>query len=261
MKNKTAVFSWFQDQVDKRDETFQLLERHQIDRIYQLFKHDISVESAQYFLKSAQAYKKDVYLLAGEAEWALEKHRQEIGHYIEWAAQFNPLIRGLVLDIEPHTLEEFKANSKIIMKSFTENLQYAYSLAKSYQLKVILCLPYYFDQLGFYAEVETIIAEALDELAIINYYRGKEVEHLRFEAELSLKYNKPIQTIYELQLPGKYGLTNQNTYYNQGLEALYRNYKNLKAAYGSQTISLSLHEFKSFKELTNRKDYGSAESI
>lgn len=239
MKNKTSVFSWFQDQVDKRDETFQLLERHQIDRIYQLFKHDISVESAQYFLKSAQAYKKDVYLLAGEAEWALEKYRQEIGHYIEWAAQFNPLIRGIVLDIEPHTLEEFKANSKIIMKSFTENLKYAYSLAKSYQLKVILCLPYYFDQLGFYAEVE----------------------HLRFEAKLSLKYNKPIQTIYELQPPGKYGLTNQNTYYNQGLEVLYRNYKNLKAAYGSQTISLSLHEFKTFKELTNRKDYEGAEFI
>lgn len=49
MKNKTSIFSWFPEQVDKSEETFELMDRYQIDRIYQLFKHDISMETAQVF--------------------------------------------------------------------------------------------------------------------------------------------------------------------------------------------------------------------
>lgn len=191
--------------------------------------------------------------MAGEPEWALEKHRQQIVQHIEWTAHFQPLIKGIVLDIEPHNLEGFKENSTRIIKSLTENLRYAYSIAKDYQLEVIICLPYYYDNFGFYTELEKIIAYAVDELAIMNYYRGKEIEHLRVEAELSLKFKKGVQTIYELQPPGTYGLTDQNTYYNKGLEAVYRNYKTLSAAYPDQSITLSFHEFKFFKELSSRE--------
>ena len=36
----------------------------------------------------------------------------------------------------------------------------------------------------------------------MNYYRGKEAEHLRTEAELACRYGKRLLTIYELQPPG-----------------------------------------------------------
>lgn len=172
---------------------------------------------------------------------------------IEKASQYQPFLQGIVLDIEPHTLKEFKENPKAVMTSFVKCLKVTYAFAKQKSLTVIVCLPYYYDTLGFTAELETIIRKAADEVAVMNYYRDKEIEHIQTEAKLCSRYGKPIHTIYELQPPGKHGLTDQNTYYNQGLQAVSKNFKKIQAVYTKQDIRHSFHEYRFFKELAERE--------
>lgn len=252
MKNNTSIFSWFKEQLHHPEATFELLKCYEISRIYQSIAKDDSKEAVMQFLETAKKYNIEVYILAGEVEWAYEMYQQEIIHFIEEASLYYPLIKGVVLDIEPHSLEDFPQDGQMILRSFAKNLQKAYLLTQSYQLEMVVCLPYYYDTMGYEMELETIIAHGLDEVAIMNYYREKELEHMEFEVALSQKYHKKIQTIYELQAPDKYGLTDKNTYYNYGIQAVYKSYKKITEKIPYKEVGLSFHEFQSFKELTSK---------
>lgn len=110
------------------------------------------------------------------------------------------------------------------------------------------------DTLGFTAELERIIRDASDAVAVMNCFRGKEKEHMRTEAQISLKDRKSIITIYELQPPGKHGLSDQNTYYHQGIPAAYQNYRQVKQAYPHQEVDIAFHEYTYYELLRNRGD-------
>lgn len=257
--HQTSVFSWFDEPLIDPQASLNFLNNSDIDSLYQYFYEDdfddpSKRQQLEDLLILSNKAKKDVYLLNGEAEWALDAEATHLIQYIHKIHDFQvnqedtPFIRGVVIDIEPHTLDEFQNNSDAIMQSFTQGLKQAYQVAHGYDLKVIVCLPYYLDTEGYLTELETIIAEAADEVAIMNYYRDLEIEHIETEVALSVKYNKAIQTIYELQPAGSHGLTEMNTYYLLGLTELYNNFEQLFAHY-HQDIHLSYHELRSLIEL------------
>ena len=139
------------------------------------------------------------------------------------------------------------------MDSFVAGMKTAYDRAKGYGLEVIVCMPYYFDSKGFERELETLIRSCCDKAAVMNYYRGKEIEHVETEAALAEKYNKELLSIYELKAPGTHGLTEKNTYYEEGLEAVEENFLQLKDAYPDQTIAMALHDFEALEEVLGRE--------
>lgn len=249
-----SIFSWRQNELHHPATTLTLLDRYHIDNIYQYVSPNDPHQKILSFLQQAKIQQKQVFFLTGEPGWALDEQAVEIIRYFKWAQQYHSLIKGIVLDIEPHTLKEFKENPKKTMGSFVKSLKGAYAFAQKMPLKMIVCLPYYLDTLGFTAELEDIIRTGTDEVAIMNYYRGKEIEHLKTEVTLSLQFGKPIHTIYELQPPGKHGLTDQNTYYNQGLQAVAKNYNEVTGAYPKAGIRLSFHEYRFYKELAEREE-------
>lgn len=257
--HQTSVFSWFEEPLVDPKSSLNLLGQSDIDSLYQYFYVDdfddpTKRQQLEKLLGHSKIAKKDVYLLNGEAEWALDAEATHLIQYIHKIHDFQSkqedasFIRGIVIDIEPHTLDEFQNNSDAIMQSFTQGLKRAYQVAHGYDLKVIVCLPYYLDTEGYLTELETIIAEAADEVAIMNYYRGLEIEHIETEVALSVKYNKAIQTIYELQPAGSHGLTEMNTYHHLGLLAVSDNFEQLHAHY-DYDIHLSYHEFNTLVEL------------
>ena len=257
--HQTSVFSWFEEPLVDPKSSLNLLGQSDIDSLYQYFYVDdfddpTKRQQLEKLLRHSKIAKKDVYLLNGEAEWALDAEATHLIQYIHKIHDFQSkqedasFIRGIVIDIEPHTLDEFQNNSDAIMQSFTQGLKRAYQVAHGYDLKVIVCLPYYLDTEGYLTELETIIAEAADEVAIMNYYRGLEIEHIETEVALSVKYNKAIQTIYELQPAGSHGLTEMNTYHHLGLLAVSDNFEQLHAHY-DYDIHLSYHEFNTLVEL------------
>lgn len=255
---EAAVYSWYDQQVENVDHTVEALGTHDIDSIYQFVssKHlsdDQFVIQLNQFVNQVNEANKQVYFLNGEAEWALVEEKNELITYVKEVIEYKEAghqVQGVVLDIEPQSLEKYQDDPKAVWGTLGDNLKEVFDLTKAANMELIVCLPYYLDTEGFDEELEAIIAEASDEVAIMNYYRGKEIDHIANEVRVSKQYDKSIQMVYELQKVGIADLTAQNTYHDEGLAAMIENFKALTNYYGNQEIHLGIHEFNSLLELT-----------
>lgn len=255
-KSNLSVFSWYQDQLRQPSSTFSKMNSWGIGTIFQYLSLDESPDDITAFLKSAQANNKKVYFLTGQPEWGLDIQANQIKHFIKEISCYNTTnlpqtpLEGIVIDVEPYLLDEFKVDSKMTMSIFTQSMVEAYKYANQRQLKVIICIPYYFDTMGFNEELEQLIRDASDSIAVMNYYRNKEIQHIETEANLSRRYNKPIITIYELQPADQHTIIDMNTYNQLGVPVVYNNLKQVVNAYKGQDLYGSFHEFKTLVQLT-----------
>lgn len=251
-KPASSVFSWFASELLHPDRTFKQLDEWDIQTIYQFIPYQANDDEViHHFLQTAEHYKKEVYFLTGEPEWALDPEATELIAYIEriQTSQYeNGPLQGVVIDVEPQSLAEFQENPSRVLETFVKGMTNAYQVAKQAGLTVILCLPNSYDTLGFEYELEQLISEATDQVAIMNYHRGQEIVRIETEAKLSLRHNKPLINIYEMQAAGQFGLHEANTYDGHGFKAVIDNFKQLERAYPKHNLSLSFHEFRSLKE-------------
>lgn len=244
MNNKKSVFSWFASELKNPESVFTLMKQYKVDAVFQHVAPTDTPLAIERYLEIASHYKKGVYLLAGEPEWAL--YPAKLVAAIQKAGPF----AGIVVDVEPYLLEEFNREPKKVMATFVASMRKAYQVAKAKRLAFVLCVPYFYDTLGFEQELEELARDCCDGLMVMNYYRGKELEHIQREAQLCRKYGKTLSTIYELQPPGMHDLKDENTYYNVGIESAYNNFNKLKQAIPK--TGLSFHEFRYFKELSQK---------
>ena len=259
---QAAVYSWYDQQVENVDHTVEVMGTQDIDSIYQFVssKHlsdDQFVIQLNQFVNQVNEANKQVYFLNGEAEWALVEEKNELITYVKEVIEYKEAghpVQGFVLDIEPQSLEAYQDDPKAVWGTLVDNLKEVYGLTRAANMELIVCLPYYLDTEGFDEELEAIIAEASDEVAIMNYYRGKEIDHIAKEVRVSKQYDKSIQTVYELQQVGIADLTARNTYHDEGLSAMIENFKALTNYYGNQEIHLGIHEFNSLLELTDLEE-------
>ena len=162
------------------------------------------------------------------------------------------LLAGIVLDVEPYTLDQWDENPGKVMDSYVSGMKRAYALAQEYDLEVIACVPWHYDNKGLTAGLEELIQYGCDSVAVMNYYRGSEVQNIAAEAALARKHGKGIITIYELQKADGRGILEVNTYYQSGLKALEESYISVKQAYPDQPVSIAYHDYKALREVLNR---------
>lgn len=255
-----ALFSW-KDYVvlEGQTELFDVMRELKLNTVYQSFSKRNNKEDILAFLEEASNNKIDVYFLAGSPEWALEEEAESMCYNIDKIIEINKdisrdkHIKGILFDIEPYLLEEWNnENSEEIMKHFVKNMEIAYKKANDMGMEVIVCIPYFYDDFELSNYVENLISSACDKVAIMNYYQGKEYENIQMEVEIIKKYEKSLINIYELQPPGKYGLIDRNTYYEEGIEAVEKNFKELQKYFSGQDISIAFHEYEALKEVMER---------
>ena len=194
MVKTISVFSWFDTPLQYPEKICSLLNKYKITHLYQMVSPKLTSQQIQYFLKVATNYQLTVYFLIGEAEWALDPESTEAVRLLDGYKAYSGNVEGVVVDIEPYLLSAFKKSPKEVMRSFVQTLEVIYKKAKQLQLKVIVCLPYFFDTIGFDLEIDRIIGQYSDTVAIMNYYRDHEMKHIQTEAKLASKYRKPIPT-------------------------------------------------------------------
>jgi hypothetical protein len=257
-----ALFSWKSSEVlEGRTELLKTMKELKLNTVYQSFSEDLLEEDISVFLEEANDKNIDVYLLEGDPEWALEKKAESMCLQVEKAINIKKLagedykIKGILLDVEPYLLEQWekKKQRKEIMDGFIENMKIAYEKARNNGLEVIACIPYYYDDWEFSNHVEALIVSGCDQLAVMNYYQGKEYEHIEKEAKLLEKYNKNLINIYEMQSPGKHGLIDKNTYYEEGIASVEENFIALKKALEDQQVSIALHDYEALKEVISHE--------
>lgn len=258
-----GLFSWDAVVVQQEPEALlALMAQHGLSELYQTFPSDAKAEDLEPFLAQAARQGVTVYVLAGQADWGREADgaslREELARVAQWnrALPEESRFAGVMCDTEPYLLAEWdeEENRAGLMQRFVQGYRAAYAQACEDQLQLLACIPYFFDSHGFTEELRLLTAEGCSGLAVMNYYRDSEIEHLRTEAALAKQYGKRILTIYELQAPGTHDLTEQNTYYHAGLEAVAENYLALRKAFWPQRVDYALHYYPLLRELTQREE-------
>lgn len=148
MVKTISVFSWFDTPLQYPEKICSLLNKYKITHLYQMVSPKLTSQQIQYFLKVATNYQLTVYFLVGEAEWALDPEAIEAVRLLDGYKAYSGNVEGVVVDIEPYLLSAFKKSPKEVMRSFVQTLEVIYKKTKQHQLKVIVCLPYFFDTMG-----------------------------------------------------------------------------------------------------------------
>lgn len=249
-----ALFSWDGAAVEEPERIFRVMQAQELNTVYQSFPRDLKRESLVAFFEEAEKRGYEVYYLTGDPRWALPEGEDGFYTAIDRAVEMNESLqgkklRGILFDVEPYTLKEWKEDAQALMASYVEAVRGAYAEAQKCGLQLILCIPYFYDSQGFAKELQTLIRDGCDQVAVMNYYRGKEKEHLETEAFWAEKYEKELITIYEFQPPGVHGLTEKNTYYHEGPEAARDQFELLRQAFPKLKLSLALHDFTALEEV------------
>lgn len=256
-KDERGLFSWENSEIVNKDtEIFKVMKKFQLNTLYQAFSKELHKEDGIAFLERASSENVGVYLLAGDPEWALQKDGKSACFSVEEALELNNWVKedqgfkGIIFDVEPYLSTMWcKQNYQEIMDCFVKGMKVAYKKAHSSGLEMIICVPYYYDNIRLSGHLKDLIRFCSDGIAVMNYYQGKEYKHIKLESELTNRYKKSLINIYELQAPGKHGLTDKNTYYGEGIEAVEINFEELKKKLNIQDISIALHEYDALREV------------
>lgn len=252
-----GLFSWKGSEVlEGRAQLYETMKELRLNTIYQSFPEDLQEKDILNFMREATDKKISVYLLTGDPQWALEDHGETMLSEVEKVVNINKSlkkserIKGVLFDVEPYLLDEWdKQSQEKIMNGLVENMKKAYEKAHENGVEVIACIPYFYDDFGFSQKVEELIKSSCDSLAVMNYYQGKEQKHIENEEALTNKYGKKLINIYEMQAPGKHGLIDKNTYYEEGLNSVEENFIELKKSFNGRNISIAFHDYAALKEI------------
>lgn len=255
-----GLFSWSSPDVFHDKESFlKTIQKNGITSLYQGFSRTVEKEALKDFVKSMKKENIKVYWLAGTPEWSLASKRESLLSYIDEVIQTNKSLpkssrlQGIVLDIEPYLLPTWESEAKVIMSSYVESMKEAYDRISQSKLELILCIPYHFDTTGFEQEVEELIAYGCDTVAVMNYFKEKEQEHLFTEMSFAKKHKKNIIQIYELKKPGTHDLTDKTSYYQEGVQAVQQSFDRLSEYYSYDKFYFAYHDYKALKEVANHE--------
>ena len=245
-----AMYSWDHDFIypEKEELLEKVMELTDCNIIYQEFEPDADASDVTDFLKRRTERGQKVYYLCGNADWAVEDGAVSMIHEAERAAFYDEAageygFAGIQYDVEPYCLLDFDDNAVEYMKKYVENSKLAYKAAHDLNLSVEICIPYWWESAyGFNDELEDLIANACDSVAVMNYYKeGTEAEHIEDEVSLCRKYGKRIVNITETIPPGLHDLTESNTYYNDGLDAIETMWASLDEHFDYDGLGFAFH--------------------
>ena len=110
-------------------------------------------------------------------------------------------------------------------------------------LPIYVCMPFWLEE-----ELQEQIIKEVDGVVVMNYSKGNERLNIQKAIETAEKYGKVILTAYELQPVGEYGLEEYNTYHDDGLDAVEKNYEE---QFGGTDVGIAFHNLNMMRELTN----------
>ncbi|MGD6943532.1 hypothetical protein ACQCT6_16045 [Cytobacillus gottheilii] len=249
-KKTSTLFSW-----SIENKTEKLIGHYQkplnINRVFQYINpNEFNDGTLTAFIRERAKQNVSVYAMDGGYYWGTTDYGyDEMTNFVDQVAEFNAkqdeemAIKGIVFDVEHAQDENWKENEIQIMKHFTDNMIKAYEYASNKGLVVVVCITYWYDE-NHLAELRRLIKDGSDEIAVMNYYRGKEIDHIKTEVEIAKEYNKPIMTIFEFDKPDGKGIFDQNSYYEQGPEAAQTVFEEMDEYFNYDGLTAGWHQLR-----------------
>lgn len=254
-----SIFSWSSSQLDPSEfeSVSELLKMNRINQIYQSFSENSIVNaSASDFIKNMKINNIDTFYLSGDPSWATERRNRSMRAKIDLIYEYNKKVdsnsqfSGIVFDVEPYLLSDWKEDTDRVMEKFLSNMIDTYEYAKQFDISVIICIPYWFDN-NYYDILERLISGACDKVAVMNYARNKEIKNIANEVNIAKEYKKQIVCITEIQPPSGTSIPDSITYYNYGLNVIWRMWNQVYSYFDYDDLSFSYHQYKQLKEFIN----------
>ncbi|MBE6160909.1 MAG: hypothetical protein E7158_01635 [Firmicutes bacterium] len=170
-------------------------------------------------------------------------------------------IKGITIDSEFHTLDNFRNMSNeeqvAVFNSYVNAMKEAYVYAQNFGLEFVVCIPVWLDRLDINI-LDSLIKEGCDYVQLMNYTKSNMIESIQEEVEIAKKYNKKIENIAELQAPGNHGVTNEISFYNDGIELCNNKFIEIDNYYNYSFLTFSYHYYKpliDMMEIDNNNRY------
>lgn len=247
--NKSStLFSW------AIDDTEELIYKYQkplkINRVFQyIYPDEFTSGSLDKYLFEMNKRNVSVYAMDGGYYWGTTDYGyEEFTSFVDQVGKYNSIndelqIEGIVLDVEPAQDQDWKHNEDGLMKQYVDNMIKAYQYASSKNLKVVVCITYWYDE-KHGAELRRLIEQGCDEVAVMNYCRGKEINLIETEVSIAKEYNKPIINIFEFDKPDNEAVFDQNTYYHQGPYVAQEVFKEVDEYFNYRGLTAGWHQLR-----------------
>lgn len=261
---QTSMYLWGINEIDYT--TFDKVVNYlNINTIY-VGRTDTSEErdltSKEYEALFAYAKEKELvsYIVYDEKYAEQDENLVKIKELIDQVDEYNKTseykVCGIAIDSEFHTIPEYEQASQAkkveMYEDYVESMQIAYEYAKIKNLKYVACIPTWYDLLDV-NQTEKLIKDACDYVQIMNYEKANMDSAIDKEVELAKKYNKPIENIAELQKTGPNGVTEEITFYDDGIEACNEKFDAIDKKYEYEKLSFCYHFYNPLLELLDGK--------
>ena len=140
--------------------------------------------------------------------------------------------RNIIQQIErDEIIEEFELDS---FKDYVEEIKKTYSYTQEENLELILAIPYWFDHIS--TDLLEELIQNTDGISVMNYIPDKTSENIKEEIQYAKKYQKQINTIYEIDK------NNEIT-----LKEIEKDYQEIKKENQLKTLGIAYHYYKTMK--------------
>lgn len=256
---KPGIFCWDGEMLEQTQaqQMLQWLNQTGFGELYQYIPENAERSEVRSFAQGAANHQVSLYLLAGDPSWALESKSQRISQAVLRTALYNRELEkgakftGVMIDVEPYLLEEWDEEShrEEILRTYLDALENGYHTAQAFGLRLVVCIPYYYDNLGFSEQLTRLISQCCDGVAIMNYNKSNELEQIQTECTIAKESRREVIVIYELQPVGSHGLTEKNTYYSDGKQGVLESWRALSRHLSAPRLRYAVHEYSAAKEV------------
>ncbi len=222
-KEENILYSWSMDEVTNYNNLITLGKKFKIKTIYQEFSNSYLTKNDNTFLKQMEKNKIDVYYLTGDPSYDYNDIKEKIDLLYNYNLNNKYKIKGIVFDIEPYLNKNF---SNYI--DFADNIELGYKYAKEKNIYYVIVIPYWLDKKDI-KSLEKIIYNC-DEISIMNYHIKNTINNIKEEMYYVKKYNKKINTIYEVNANNDNSFKTYNEINNDFIKMKFK-YWNIKKAY------------------------------
>ncbi len=240
-EKETILYSWdINDVMSDKSEFENIRKKYNINTLYQDFDNDFFTKKDSSFMKYMDSLDIKVYQLGGDPSWGKKngflKIKKEIDRVFNYNQKNRLKIKGIMLDIEPYVSEKEEKFSKTDFLVYATEIGKAYTYAQTKGLEMRIAIPYWLDHID--KDLLEQLIENCDGISVMNYDISKTKEAIKDEYALASKYQKKIDTIYEIN----YGKED----YFSSLKEIQNDFNKLKKEYLELTISY--HHLKSIKK-------------
>ena len=251
-----GLFSWGGEVLEpaRRAGVLDTLHRLAADDLYQE-RPEGEEEQAVSFLCDMEKAGIQVLLLTGRPEWGLDPQaaalKEEVDRASALAKRSGGALEGLMVDVEPYLTQSWEEDEARVMEGYVSAMVAARQYANRQGLALLACIPYWYDN-DHSEALARLIEEGCDGVAVMNYYRSGEASHIQAEADLARAAKKPVVCIFEFQPPGVHGLTEESTYYADGLAAARQSWEKVRRAVDYDGMVLGYHCYDPIRVLIER---------